>query len=407
MGKGGGSAPPSSQTVTQTNLPEYARPYFEDLLQRGQAESNRAYTPYSGQRVEGFTPGQTALQTETLGMRTPGQFGTATGMVGTGGGLGTTYGTQGMAAGQQAMGYGAAGAMTAIPALGYGATGAGLGTTAAGAGANYAQMATNPNAMAAYMSPYMQNAVNVQKNEAIRDASKANLGANLASARQGTYGGARQLLGTTERARALDTQLSNIQASGTQRAYEQAQQAQQYGANLGLQGLQAGMQGTQIGLQGIQEAQRAAQLGIQGAQAGMQGAQVGLQGAQQLTQAGATLGELGSAEQQANLARLQAQQGVAGQQQAMGQQGLDLAYADFLRQRDYPLEQLGYYSNLMRGMPIQLGSTSTTYAAPPNQMAQLAGLGTGAYALSKLAGMGSAKGGLVSLGLHQMANSKR
>lgn len=405
MGKGGGSAPPTSQTVTQTNLPEYARPYFEDLLTRGQAESNRAYTPYSGQRIEGFTPAQTALQTETLGMRTPGQFGTATGMVGTGGGLGTTYGAEGAAAGRGAMGYGAAGAMTAMPALAYGATGAGLGATAAGAGADYARMATTPSSMSAYMSPYMQNVVDLQKTQAVRDASIANLGANLASARQGTYGGARQLLGTTERARALDTQLANIQGAGAQKAFENAQQAQQYGANLGLQGLQAGMQGTQIGLQGVQEAQRAAQLGIQGTQAGMQGAQVGLQGAQQLTQAGATLGELGGAEQQANLQRLQAQQGVAGQQQAFGQQGLDLAYADFLRQRDYPLEQLGYYSNLLRGLPVQLGSTATTYAAPQNQMAQLAGLGTGAYALSKLAGM--AQGGLATLGLHQMANSKR
>jgi hypothetical protein len=39
MGKGSGPSQPSSQTVTQTNLPEYARPYFENLLQRTQAES--------------------------------------------------------------------------------------------------------------------------------------------------------------------------------------------------------------------------------------------------------------------------------------------------------------------------------------------------------------------------------
>ena len=28
------------------NIPEYARPYYEDLLQRGQAESYRPYIPY-------------------------------------------------------------------------------------------------------------------------------------------------------------------------------------------------------------------------------------------------------------------------------------------------------------------------------------------------------------------------
>ena len=62
MGKGGGSQQPQSQTVTQTNLPEYARPYFENLLERTQAESYRDYTPYEGQRIAGFTPEQEAVQ---------------------------------------------------------------------------------------------------------------------------------------------------------------------------------------------------------------------------------------------------------------------------------------------------------------------------------------------------------
>ena len=63
--------------------------------------------------------------------------------------------------------------------LQYGAQGAGIGAqgvTAAqqgfGAGAQYAGMATDPNAVSSYMSPYMQNAVDVQKQEAIRDYQK-------------------------------------------------------------------------------------------------------------------------------------------------------------------------------------------------------------------------------------------
>ena len=47
MGKG--SAPTETkQTVTQTNLPEYVRPYFERLLGRTEAESKREYEPYGG-----------------------------------------------------------------------------------------------------------------------------------------------------------------------------------------------------------------------------------------------------------------------------------------------------------------------------------------------------------------------
>lgn len=49
---GGGSAPTETKsTVTQTNLPEYVRPYFERLLQRTETESKRDYEPYQGQRI--------------------------------------------------------------------------------------------------------------------------------------------------------------------------------------------------------------------------------------------------------------------------------------------------------------------------------------------------------------------
>ena len=301
MGKGGGSQQqPQSQTVTQTNLPEYARPYFENLLERTQAESYRDYTPYEGQRIAGFNPEQEAVQTEVAGMQTPDQFAPATGMT----------------------------------------TAAGLGSLTAGQ--DYAQMATDPSQMQSYMSPYMQNVVDTQKQEAIRDAQKQQLGASLGAARRGTYGGSRQLLAQLERERNLGSQLANIQAAGSQKAFEAAQQAQQFGANLGLQGL---------------------------SQAGQMGAQ---------------LGQLGTAEQAANLQRLQAQAASAGEKRALEQQRMDMAYGDFLRQRDYPREQLGFYSSILRGLPVQMGSTQTAYAAPPSTLQQLGGLGLSALGLYNL-----------------------
>jgi hypothetical protein len=90
----------------------------------------------------------------------------------------------------------------------------------------------------------MQNVVDIQKEEAIRDAQKGQLAQNLGAARQGTYGGARQLLASTERERNLGQQLAQIQAAGGQRAFEAAQQAQQFGSQLGLQGLGMGIQGS-------------------------------------------------------------------------------------------------------------------------------------------------------------------
>ena len=315
MGKGGGGSPqPTQQTVTQTNLPEYARPYFENLLQRTQAESYREYTPYEGQRIAGFTPGEQAVQSEVAGMQTPGQFQPATQMTG---------------------------------AAGIGALGAGA--QAMGAGQQYMQMATDPSQMQQFMSPYMQNVVDVQKQEAIRDAQKQQLGANLGAARQGTYGGARQLLAQTERERGLGSQLARIQAAGSQKAFEQARQAQQFGSQLGLQGIQTG-----------------------------------LQGLQQVGQAGAQLGQLGTAQQAADLQRLQAQAASAGEQRALEQQIMDTQYSDFLRQRDYPMEQLGFYSSILRGLPVQMGSTQTAYAQPPSMLQQVGGLGLSALGLYNL-----------------------
>ena len=302
MGKGSDkpSQQPSNQTVTQSNIPEYARPYFENILKRSQAESYRPYQPYQAERIAGFTPGQEAAQAETLGMQTPGQFGTAS--------AGLTSGT--------AMG---------------------LGSAYQGLGAAF----TDPTQM---MSPYYQGVVDVQKQRAIEDAQKQQLTTNLGAARQGTYGGARQLLATTEREQALGQQLGDIQAKGLQSAYEAA-----------------------------------AQRGIQLGQLGMQGLQTGMSGAQ-------SLGQLGTAEQAANLQRIQAQAAAGAEQRGLEQQRLDQQYADFLRQRDYPMEQLSYFSNILRGMPVQLGSTQTTYAAPPSMLSQVGGLGLaglGLYNMTK------------------------
>jgi hypothetical protein len=62
-----------------------------------------------------------------------------------------------------------------------------------------------------------------------------------------------------------------------------------------------------------------------------------------------------------------------------------MAYADFLRQRDYPMEQLGYYSNILRGLPVGLGSTATTYGQPPSVASQVAGLGLGSLGMYNMA----------------------
>lgn len=227
--------------------------------------------------------------------------------------------------GQQGMGYGQAGA-------GIGARGVGAAEQGFGAQQAYQQMATSPEAQQAYMSPYMQNVVQKQQEDARRQALISRQAEQAQAAKQGAFGGSRSAIVEAESRKNLEDRLSQIQATGAQQAFQQAQQAQQFGAGLGIQGLQAGYQGLQTGLAGTAQGMQGAQTGIAGQQAGlaglgqagqlyglgMQGAGMGLQGVGQQLAAG-QLGLAGTAQgmQGAGMGL----QGV-GQQLAAGQLGL-------------------------------------------------------------------------------------
>jgi len=204
---GGGSSAPTSQNVTTTNIPEYARPYVEKTLGQAAALTDinqNPYQPYTGQRVAQFTPLQNQAFTGLENMQVAPQLGQATGYANT-----ATQG--GMATATPALGYGASGA-------GYGGIGAGYGAVAAGTGANYANMATSPGAVSAYMSPYMQNVVDLQKQEANRayDISGAQtMGRGVAA---GAFGGSRDALMRAENERNRNVALANIQAQRAQSA---------------------------------------------------------------------------------------------------------------------------------------------------------------------------------------------
>lgn len=91
MAKGGEQVTKSE--VSQSNLPEYARPYFENLMQRSGSLLSQEYTPYGQERIAGFTPQQEQLQQTILGQQTPGQFGTATNLT-SAAGLGSLQASQ-------------------------------------------------------------------------------------------------------------------------------------------------------------------------------------------------------------------------------------------------------------------------------------------------------------------------
>jgi hypothetical protein len=382
---GGGGGGHTTSTVTQSNIPEYLRPQVETLLGAGMQEyfntefnpetggyditGTRPYTPYSADPrdyVAEFSPQQQQVFGEAARMQTPGGFQTGSQLAG----AGTMGGIQSAGA---AYGYGGQGA-------GYGGQGAMYGGQAAGMGGIYEQMATDPRSMQAYMSPYMQNVVEIQKQQAIEDAQRAQLGANLGAARQGTYGGARQTLAQTQREAGLNKQLSDIQAQGLQSAFDQAQKSQQFGVTTGLQGLQAGISGAQTGIQG-------AGMGLQGVQAAQAGYGMGIQGGQ-------ALGQLATQQQQADLSRLGFQGQMGEQQQQRQQQIINQAVQDYALSQEMPMQRLAGYNALLRGYATPTTTTSQ-YQAAPNALQSIGALGTAAGGFGTLLGGGKKEGGVI------------
>jgi hypothetical protein len=94
-------------------LPEYAKPFYEELLKQtgkqvyqtdaaGNVTGVKEFTPYTGERLAGFTPEQEKVQREVSGLTTPGGFGTAASGLGAGTALG--FGAAGAGLGS-ALGY--------------------------------------------------------------------------------------------------------------------------------------------------------------------------------------------------------------------------------------------------------------------------------------------------------------
>jgi hypothetical protein len=348
MSVGGGGSAPSSQTQAQQGPSPYVQPYIEDTLGRAYALSTQPYQQYGGQIVAGASPLQTSAFGQIASQGRPPQFAMGTELAEAGGkGMLTTP--------EKALQYGLSGAN-------YGQAAANLGLTGVTAGSRYAEMATNPESQKAYMSPYMQDVVDYQKSEAIRDFAKQTPALKAQAVGQGAYGGSRQAIVQSEAQRALNSQLQGIEATGRQSAYDRAVQQQQFGAQLGLQGIQTGMQGQQLGMQG-------AGVGL----AGVGGAQAGYAGA---TQAGGTLGNIGAQQGQYDLNRLALMLQAGQQQRGISQDALTSQYQQFQNQLNYPYQQLAYMQGMYSGLPMTSASSTMYQGAPTSAQLGLGTLGT-------------------------------
>jgi hypothetical protein len=320
----GGSPSTPEKTTSVVDLPDWAKGYAKDTLSKTAALtdiSKNPYQQYGGERIAGFQPMQQQAFEGAAGMQPSQQVGLGSSIAG---------------------------------AAGLGA----LGTNYQGQ--NFRGGQFNNQAAEDYMSPYTQNVVDYQKAQALRDFQMAQPMRQAEAVKQGAFGGSRSAIVDAEAQRSLNSQLQGITATGQQAAFQNAQQ--QFNAD----------QARRL------EAQRMGEQSRQyGAGLGMQGLQTGLQAAGQL-------GQLGQTEYGQKMGINQLQSAYGQQQQQQAQRPLDMAYQDFINQQNYPYKQLGFMSDMIRGLPLGQQSTSSVYQGSGNTMGQLAGLGMGAYGMSKM-----------------------
>tara|TARA_R110000787_G_scaffold1639_3_gene7068 strand:- start:594 stop:1700 length:1107 start_codon:yes stop_codon:yes gene_type:complete len=364
---GGGGAPATTTGTTySSNLPEYAKPYYQELLKQtgkevystdadGYVSGVEGFTPYTGERLAGFTDQQKVLQGQVQGI-TPGAAGYTTGAanVGTGTDLGLGTATTGIG---RVLDYDAA----VIDDLAM-ADRAEFGAAAA----------------TKYMDPYQANVTDMLKEDARRDANIAKSGRAMGSIGRGTFGGGRQALVEGQADRDLQTILAKIGYQGDQDKYrfaaDQFERDQARTLTADQANLQADMDARKMTQTGEQfEAELDKSVGLAGLEAGLTG--------------GKTQAAIAGDQRMTELKTLLAQATDAEEVQRLNQEIDSLAYQEFKEAQDYEKNQLQYMSDILRGNAGALGSTNVQYAAAPSLASQIGG------GIAGIAGLYGALGG--------------
>jgi hypothetical protein len=191
------------------------------------------------------------------------------------------------------------------------------------------QSFTAPGMQQQYMSPYQQGVTDIEKREAQRNADIQATKLGAGAVNQGAFGGYRHGIVEAEQARNTAQQLGDIQARGSQRAFEAAQQ--------------------QFNTEQQRDMQR--------------------QQAQELANRYGYQTGIGALDKQAEYGAMQ---------QNLAQRGLDVGYQDYLRQQEYPYKQMDFLRSSLSGLPLESSTTSLSYDKPGRAQQVLGGLGAAA-----------------------------
>jgi hypothetical protein len=211
-GGGGGSPPPTQNTSYTTNIPEYARPYVEQMLGAAQKEIFN-YEKTGGDPIynrQGKITGRTKIKETPTGIK-PYQ------------------------------------AFSDDPTAYF----AGFSPMQKQAQESAQNMLAGPEGfqrdIGAYMSPYAELALQPQLQAAARQSAIQGQQQQAQATQAGAFGGGREAIMRAERERALGDTQSNIMATGMQNAFNQAQNQYNsgFGQQQGLIGLQNQLGGQQ------------------------------------------------------------------------------------------------------------------------------------------------------------------
>jgi hypothetical protein len=419
MGKGGST---TEQKTTQ-DVPEWAKPYYTDILGKSKSMSEEAYVPFTGQRIAGDSGDLSSSQDMIRDAAAQGGqgFDAASGTLG---GLGSLAGDLGQQQGSNFGAFDGFNAGVADPSAAFSEFGGAQEFSGAQEFGFDPTRQFDSATAAQYMSPYMDSVVNRQQDDAYEQFERGRAGRDAQAVSAGAFGGSRQAVQDGIASEALSKQLGDIQATGSQRAFEQAQQQFERDRSAGMNTEQsraaeaARVQGIGVGEAGRVQGMDASEAGrVQAGQASelarTQGINIDEQGRVQSADAseaarvqGASADEamrqrefqlqtMGfSADMATQMANLQdrAQQGdiqAAQLLEAQGlgdmardQAGLDVNYQDFLRQQNFPRQQLADQSALLRGLPVGPAGSTTT-ETPYNPMQQALGAGISALGVYK------------------------
>jgi hypothetical protein len=423
MGKGGSSG---TQTVVN-RPPEEVMPFLLDVLKQGRELTGQEYTPYGGQRLADTSPDVMASDQMVRNVAQRGIPGLDTAMGMTMDSASKIGGVTGGGQGYDFSKYGGFKESEFSPS-------GDISETQFKPAAEFSQFdfqgpeKFTGETVGQYMSPYMQQVADIQKQQAMENF-QTQAGQRAANAVQsGAFGGSRQGVVEATAQKDLMSQMAEIDATSRQKAYEDAQGAfesdraaqeqfqqnkynEQYKREM-AQAEEFARAGDQVAAERarVQAAQTAELARVQAGAAGeasrVQAGEAGEESRVQAAQAdenmrqrqfmleglgmssdmASQIAALGGQSRSADIEAAQLMEAIGLRQQGDVQKGLDLAYQDFINQRDYGKNQLADYVNIVYGNPLGGGDFGATTSPGPNPYAQALGGGISALGLSRAYG---------------------